>query len=112
MSNELIKPIFIPITDLEEYTIRPRAGDGMAYLSLTTDWFWSEIFEPLQFYNLLYEQYGIIYANRSNPIVLKRHLLNLNVSKPQLLFLTKYLIEHIENRISINDKISECYMIV
>lgn len=106
MKNELIIPDFTPETDLDEYTSRPRGGDGLAFLYLTEDWYWSKVFKPLDFFNLLYEQVGIAIANRANPVLLKKHLLNLKLTQAQKLYLFKFLSEHLNDRIRSNKDIS------
>jgi len=105
MENHLIIPEFQPKTNLEEYTLRPRGSDGLAFFYLTEDWYWKKIFKPLPFFNLLYEQVGIAFQNRSNPVVLKQHLLNLKLEKPERLYLYKFLGEHIDD-ISRSNKFS------
>ena len=102
MDNKLIKPEFTPKTDIEEYTLRLRASDGLALHYLMEDWFWKKVFKPLEFFNLLYEQVGIIIENRADPILIKKHLLNLKLSQPQLLFLLKFIGEHLDGKISSN----------
>ena len=102
MDNKLIKPEFTPKTDIEEYTLRLRASDGLALHYLMEDWFWKKVFKPLEFFNLLYEQVGIIIENRADPILIKNHLLNLKLSQPQLLFLLIFIGEHLVGIISSN----------
>lgn len=57
---------------------------------------YKNLFDPLDFFNLLYEQLEIICANWDDIILIRDHLLKLNLDKWQLWFLLKNLIVFIE----------------
>jgi hypothetical protein len=50
---------------------------------------------------------GIVIENRANPILVKKYLLNLNLKKPQLLFLLKSIEDHLDEKISSNKLVKE-----
>lgn len=89
MENEIIIPQFTPKSDIEDYQYDPTNGQALHYL--TTDKFWQSQFKPLDFFNLLYHQIEIVYANCSSPKLVKRHILNLELNKFKLLLLIREL---------------------
>ncbi|MEI6848273.1 MAG: hypothetical protein WCK32_09670 [Chlorobiaceae bacterium] len=80
---------FTPKTDIEEYL--NNDFDIEIFDDLNEDGKWAGTFEPLEFLNLLYEQFEIVKANKEKPLSVKNHLLTLGLEKNQLFFLLLYL---------------------
>lgn len=76
---------FTPQTDIEIY-LNDELNISI-YRQLTEDEIWKDTFEPLEFFNLLYDQFEILDANRKNPLSVKKHLLKLDLKKIQLFYL-------------------------
>lgn len=83
------KSNFIPKSDINDY-LKSHLNLKI-YLELSGDNDWNGIFDPLEFFNLLYEQYEIIKCNKHLPAQIIIHLNRLEISKFQLYFLLDYL---------------------
>lgn len=85
----MIKVSFIPKTDTEEYLNNDFNLE--IFKDLTENEDWQGTFEPLEFLNLLYEQFEIINANKAKPLSVKTHLLKLDLEKHQLYYFLYFL---------------------
>jgi len=94
MDDKLIIPDFVPRKDIEDYQY--EVISGTPYRELTTEnGFWKGVFEPLEFFNLLYEQHEIVITNIQYLKLIKRHLKSLELENRQRLYLLynlKYLL--------------------
>jgi hypothetical protein len=89
----MIKVNFTPKTDIEEYINNDFNLEIFEDLTENEDW--QEKFEPLEFLNLLYEQFEIVNANKEKPLSVVKHLLGLKLEQTKLYYLLYYLIRHI-----------------
>ena len=85
----MIKVNFTPQTDIETYLNNDFNIEIFNNLNENEDW--QGTFEPLEFLNLLYEQFEIVNANKAKPISVKKHLLNLDLKQHQLYYLLSFL---------------------
>jgi len=76
---------FTPKTDIEEYL--NNDFNIQIYENLTEDDDLKGIFEPLEYLNLLNEQFEIVKANKEKPLSVVKHLLGLNLNETQLHYL-------------------------
>jgi len=89
----MIKVNFTPKTDIEEYL---NNGFNLEiFEDLTENEDWQETFEPLEFLNLLYEQFEIVNANKEKPLSVVKHLFGLKLEQTKLYYLLYYLKRHI-----------------
>lgn len=99
MDDKLIIPDFVPLKDIEDYQY--EVISGTPYRELTTEnGFWKGVFEPLEFFNLLYEQHEIVITNIQSLKLIKRHLKSLELENRQRLYLLynlKYLLNFNED---------------
>lgn len=89
----MIKVNFTPKTDIEEY-LNNDFNLGI-FEDLTENEDRQGIFEPLDFLNLLYEQFEIVNANKEKPLSVVKHLFGLKLEPIKLYYLLYYLNEHI-----------------
>lgn len=89
----MIKVNFTPKTDVEEYLNNDFNLEIFEDLTENEDW--QGIFEPLEFLNLLYEQFEIVNANKEKPLSVVKHLFGLKLEQTKLYYLLYYLIRHI-----------------
>lgn len=89
----MIKVNFTPKTDIEEYLNNDFNLEIFEDLTENEDW--QGIFEPLDFLNLLYEQFEIVNANKEKPLSVVKHLFGLKLEQTQLYYLLYYLKRHI-----------------
>lgn len=82
--TELDKVNFTPKPDIDEYLDNNKFNAEIFYD--LQDRFWGKQFKALEFFNLLYEQYAIICANKNKPLAVTHHVLNLGLSENQSLF--------------------------
>ena len=92
----MIKVNFTPKTDIEEYLSIEKSNHLYSYnynlfLRLTEDNELKERFNPLEFFNLLYENIEIVKANKAKPHKVINHLLNLFTDKFVLIIFLKQL---------------------
>ncbi len=85
----MIKVNFTPQTDIEAYLNNDFNIEIFDDLNENEDW--QGTFEPLEFLNLLYEQFEIVNANKAKPISVKNHLLKLDLEKHQLYYFLYFL---------------------
>ncbi len=81
--------VFKPFTDVEEYLTDDF--NLTIYDQLTGNEKYKGMFEALEFFNLLYEQYGIVQTNLDKPLSITKHLLKLDLKKEQLHYLLYHL---------------------
>lgn len=87
----MIKVNFIPKTDIEEYL-----NDNLnitIYNDLTDFGRMESLFDPLGFFNLLYEQLEIVRANKHKPLSVRKHFQNIKISQDELYSLLVWLTE-------------------
>lgn len=89
----MIKVNFTPKTDIEEYLNNDFNLEIFEDLTENEDW--QGTFEPLDFLNLLYEQFEIVNANKEKPLSVVKHLLGLKLEQTKLYYLLYYLKRHI-----------------
>lgn len=89
----MIKVNFTPKTDIEEYLNNDFNLEIFEDLTENDDW--QGIFEPLEFLNLLYEQFEIVNANKEKPLSVVKHLFGLKLEQTKLYYLLYYLKRHI-----------------
>jgi len=89
----MIKVNFTPKTDIEEYLNNDFNLEIFEDLTENEDW--QGIFEPLEFLNLLYEQFEIVNANKEKPLSVVKHLFGLKLEQTKLYYLLYYLKRHI-----------------
>lgn len=89
----MIKVNFTPKTDIEEYLNNDFNLEIFEYLTENEDW--QGTFEPLEFLNLLYEQFEIVNANKEKPLSVVKHLFGLKLEQTKLYYLLYYLKRHI-----------------
>jgi len=75
-----------PKKDIEEY-LRIGYFNIDIYKELTENKEWIGVFEPLEFLNLLYEQYTLVKANTTKPLSVKIHFQKMDFSKRKLYYL-------------------------
>jgi hypothetical protein len=109
----MIKVNFTPKTDIEEYLNNDFNLE--IFEDLTENEVWQGIFEPLEFLNLLYEQFEIVYANTDKPLSVVKHLFGLKLEQTKLYYLLHYLLRYIsiqnghEIAIIIDQQLSICW---
>lgn len=91
----MIKVNFTPKTDIEEYLNNDFNLE--IFEDLTENENWQGLFKPLDFLNLLYEQFEIVNANKEKPLSVVKHLFGLKLEQTKLYYLLHYLIGHIYN---------------
>jgi len=84
---------FTPKTDIEEYLNNDFNLEIFEDLTENEDW--QGTFEPLEFLNLLYEQFEIVNANKEKPLTVVKHLFGLKLEQTKLYYLLYYLKRHI-----------------
>lgn len=89
----MIKVNFTPKTDIEEYLNNDFNLEIFEDLTENEDW--QGTFEPLDFLNLLYEQFEIVNANKEKPLSVVKHLFGLKLEQTKLYYLLYYLKRHI-----------------
>lgn len=89
----MIKVNFTPKTDIEEYLNNDFNLEIFEDLTENEDW--QGTFEPLEFLNLLYEQFEIVNANKEKPLTVVKHLFGLKLEQTKLYYLLYYLKRHI-----------------
>ncbi len=89
----MIKVNFTPKTDIEEYLNNDFNLEIFEDLTENEDW--QGTFEPLDFLNLLYEQFEIVNANKEKPLSVVKHLFGLKLEQTKLYYLLYYLNRHI-----------------
>jgi hypothetical protein len=89
----MIKVNFTPKTDIEEYLNNDFNLEIFEDLTENEDW--QGTFEPLEFLNLLYEQFEIMNANKEKPLSVVKHLFGLKLEQTKLYYLLYYLKRHI-----------------
>lgn len=89
----MIKVNFTPKTDIEEYLNNDFNLEIFEDLTENEDW--QGTFEPLDFLNLLYEQFEIVNANKEKPLSVVKHLFGLKLEQTKLYYLLYYLQRHI-----------------
>lgn len=89
----MIKINFTPKTDIEEYLNNDFNLEIFEDLTENEDW--QGTFEPLEFLNLLYEQFEIVNANKEKPLSVVKHLFGLKLEQTKLYYLLYYLKRHI-----------------
>ena len=89
----MIKVNFTPKTDIEEYLNNDFNLE--IFEDLTENEYWQGTFEPLDFLNLLYEQFEIVNANKEKPLSVVKHLFGLKLEQTKLYYLLYYLKRHI-----------------
>jgi len=89
----MIKVNFTPKTDIEEYLNNDFNLEIFEDLTENEDW--QGAFEPLEFLNLLYEQFEIVNANKEKPLSVVKHLFGLKLEQTKLYYLLYYLKRHI-----------------
>jgi hypothetical protein len=89
----MIKVNFTPKTDIEEYLNNDFNLEIFEDLTENEDW--QGTFEPLEFLNLLYEQFEIVNANKEKPLSVVKHLFGLKMEQTKLYYLLYYLKRHI-----------------
>ena len=89
----MIKVNFTPKTDIEEYLNNDFNLEIFEDLTENEDW--QGTFEPLDFLNLLYEQFEIVNANKEKPLLVVKHLFGLKLEQTKLYYLLYYLKRHI-----------------
>ncbi len=91
---------FTPEKDISEY-LNNEFNLGI-YYQLTQNEKLKGLFEPLEFFNLFYEQIAILLANQDKPTAFVNHLLGLGLKKKKLGVLLDYIQGYIyENYIKI-----------
>jgi hypothetical protein len=86
---------FIPKKYIDEYFNRTINID--IYEEITSDKNWQDTFKPLDFFNLLYEEFEILLANKNKPHAVVQHLLELDLNKEKRSLLFQYLLRLIFN---------------
>jgi len=89
----MIKVNFTPKTDIEEYLNNDFNVE--IFKNLTENGDWQGTFKPLEFLNLLYEQFEIVNANKEKPLSVVKHLFGLKLEQTKLYYLLYYLKRHI-----------------
>jgi hypothetical protein len=89
----MTKVNFTPKTDIEEYLNNDFNLE--IFTDLTENKDWQGTFEPLEFLNLLYEQFEIVNANKEKPLTVVKHLFGLKMEQIKLYYLLYYLKRHI-----------------
>ena len=75
----MTKVNFTPKTDIEEYLNNDFNLE--IFKDLTENKDWQGTFEPLEFLNLIYEQFEIVNANKEKPLTVVKHLFGLKRSR-------------------------------
>lgn len=78
-----------PQTDIEAYLHNDFNIE--IYEDLTEGEVWKQTFEPLEFLNLLYEQFEMVTANKEKPLTVTKHLLKLDLKRLQFYYLLHFL---------------------
>ena len=89
----MIKVNFTPKTDIEEYLNNDFNLEIFEDLTENEDW--QGTFKPLEFLNLLYEQFEIVNTNKEKPLSVVKHLFGLKLEQTKLYYLLYYLKRHI-----------------
>lgn len=89
----MIEVNFIPKSDIEEYLNNDFNLEIFEELTESEDW--RGIFKPLEFLNLLYEQFEIVKANKEKPLSVVKHIHGLGLEPMKLYYLLYYLKWHI-----------------
>ncbi|GAB3991879.1 hypothetical protein GCM10028807_23300 [Spirosoma daeguense] len=84
-------PKFKPKTDVQEYLT--NAFTYEIYCGLTNSDKWNGFIGPLEFFNLLYEQFGLIMSNLSKPLDILNGLSKLPLEAKQYYFLLDCLLK-------------------
>ena len=84
---------FTPKTDIEEYLNNDFNLEIFEDLTENEDW--QGTFEPIEFLNLLYEQFEIVNANKEKPLSVIKHLFGLKLERTKLYYLLYYLNRYI-----------------
>lgn len=105
---------FTPKTDVEAYLTNNFNIE--IFHELTEDPEWKGLFEPLDFFNLLYEQFRIVRANKKKPVSVRNHLLKLDLDKHQFYYfihsLQHLIYTEIVKFISDDDDLYVCYSFI
>ena len=91
--SELDIKSFTPKTNIDSYLNTDT--NVQIYNDLTENPTWENLFDPLEFFNLFYEQERIVIDNKNKPTALLRHLTDLNLSRKQLYYLLLMLHERV-----------------
>jgi hypothetical protein len=89
----MIKVNFTPKTDIEEYLNNDFNLEIFEDLTENEDW--QGTFKPLEFLNLLYEQFEIVNTNKEKPLSVVKHLFGLKLEQTKLYYLLYYLKRYI-----------------
>lgn len=89
---------FIPKTYIDEYMKKELYKDLNKHViyGLKYDEDWKGTFKPLEFLNLLYEQFEVLTTNMDKPIAVLEHLSDLKLDKERLSFLLHYILKLIQ----------------
>lgn len=86
---------FIPQTELDFYLRKPLNMD--IYCDIDASKNWKEEYEPLRFFNLLYEYFELAQKNSDKPVAIWNHMLGQGLNHRELfvlLFFLQYLLNH------------------
>ena len=81
---------YIPKKYMDEYM--NTSLNVEIYETLVENKDWKNLFDPLEFLNLLYKQFQVIAENTNKPIALKEYLLNTEISEDQIYFLFHFIV--------------------
>lgn len=103
---------FSPKSDVEAYL--DWEFNIKIYEELTENKRFIGLFEPLEFFNLLYENFELLKLSKNKPLSCTKYLLKLNLSKQQLHFFLSYLIELIsfEGSDTHDNELESCYRFI
>ena len=93
----MIKVEFTPKTDIEQYLNNEFNFDILKDLTENKEFI--GLFEPLDFFNIFYEQFEIVVSNSETPILIVKHLNNLELTKAQYYFFLTHLSLYLDDYI-------------
>lgn len=85
LSDTVKKDGFQPKTDFEDYLTNDFNLE--IYRDLTEDEDWKGLFEPLEFFNLLYQLIHFVDQHKNKPVTVKKHLSGLKLNQECLYYL-------------------------
>ena len=99
------KPVYTTQKKISDFQDKDISVFAVEYLTMDEDGI--GLFEPLEFLNLLYNQFAILKANKESPILFMTHLKEQGLNEKQLYILLGYLSLLLLKEIELDPKITE-----